>query len=495
MRPWAALVVLLCGTFLANLDVFIVVVAMPALERDLGADGGQQQLVLAGYQLVYALGLAAGGRLGDALGPLRVFGLGMAVFTGASVACGAAPVTAVLVVARMVQGAGTALMVPQVYRAAQTLFTGAAQRRAYAAIGAVMGLGAIGGQLLGGWLLSADVLGLGWRAVFLVNVPVGVLALTLLPWAAGVRRPVPHGVRSPVRHLVWHRVRRPVRHGPVRADLPGIGLAAGALGLFVVPLVAGGAAGMVWWGPACLAASVPVAACFLRHERALDERGGAPLVPPVLLGLGGFRHGIALIVLVNCGLSAFVLTLGLLLQRGFDWSPLATGAGMAPAAVAFAAGSLLAPRLARGAETRLLVLASIAATASYAGCAAASLGDDPRLLIGAVCAVGAALGLCVTPALSVTLRTVPDTVAGAASGVVATAQQLGAALGVCVFGFLFFAQVRATADVVGAFAVTTAALTTTSAAAGVLARDLPRAAAPAGRHEHAPGTPTGDLRM
>ncbi|MFH8349425.1 MFS transporter [Streptomyces sp. NPDC018045] len=467
MRPWAALVVLLCGTFLANLDVFIVVVAMPALERDLGADGGQQQLLLAGYQLVYALGLAVGGRLGDALGSLRVFGLGMAVFTGASAACGAAPTTGVLVVARLVQGAGTALMVPQVYRAAQTLFTGAARRRAYAAIGAVMGLGAIGGQLLGGWLLSADVLGLDWRAVFLVNVPVGALALTLLPWAAGGRPPV--------------------RDGPVRADLPGVGLAAAALGLFTVPLVAGGAGGMVWWGPACLAASVPVAGCFLRHERALDARGGSPLVPPRLLRLAGFRRGIALIVLINCGLAAFVLMLGLLLQKGLRWSPLATGAGMVPAAVAFAAGSLIAPRLARGAEARLLVLASLAATAGYAGCAVSALGDDPRHLLGAVSAAGGALGLCVTPALSLTLRTVPGPVAGAASGVVSTAQQLGAALGVCVFGFLFFAQVRATADVVAAFAVTTTALTTTSAAAAVLARGLPPEAAPAGRPQDARG--------
>ncbi|MEF3119344.1 MFS transporter [Streptomyces chrestomyceticus] len=476
MRPWAALVVLLCGTFLANLDVFIVVVAMPALERDLGADGSQQQLVLAGYQLVYALGLAAGGRLGDALGSLRVFGLGMAVFTAASVVCGAAPTTAVLVLARLFQGAGTALMVPQVYRAARTLFTGAAQRRAYAAIGAVMGLGAIGGQLLGGWLLSADVLGLGWRAVFLVNVPVGVLALTLLPWAAGGHP----------------RVRRE----PVRADLPGLGLAAAALGLFTVPLVAGGTGGMVWWGPACLAASVPVAACFLRHERALDARGGSPLVPPLLLGLDGFRRGIVLIVLVNCGLAAFVLMLGLLLQKGLRWSPLATGAGMVPAAVAFAAGSLIAPRLARGAEARLLVLASLAATAGYAGCAVSALGTDPRWLLGAVCAVGGALGLCVTPALSVTLRTVPEPVAGAASGVVSTAQQLGAALGVCVYGFLFFAQVRATADVVAAFAVTTTALTTTSAAAAVLARGLPPAATPAGLPEDAVDVPaTRDLPM
>ncbi|MEV5597244.1 MFS transporter [Streptomyces sp. NPDC052496] len=469
VRPWAALVVLLCGTFLANLDVFIVVVAMPALERDLGAGGGQQQLVLAGYQLVYALGLAAGGRLGDALGCLRVFGLGMAVFTCASVVCGAAPTTAVLVAARLFQGAGTALMVPQVYRAAQTLFSGAAQRRAYAAIGAVMGLGAIGGQLLGGWLLSADVLGLGWRAVFLVNVPVGVLALTLLPWAASGHPPV--------------------QRGPVRADLPGLGLAAAALGLFTVPLVAGGTGGMLWWGPACLAASVPVACCFLRHERALDARGGSPLVPPQLLRPAGFRRGIVLIVLINCGLAAFVLMLGLLLQKGLRWSPLATGAGLVPAAVAFACGSLLAPRLARGAEVRLLFLASLAATAGYAACAVGALGDDPRQLLAAVCAVGGALGLCVTPALSVTLRTVPEPVAGAASGVVSTAQQLGAALGVCVFGFLFFAQVRATADVVAAFAVTTTALTTTSAAAAVLARGLPRATAPAGPPEDAAGAP------
>ncbi|KUL38892.1 hypothetical protein ADL22_16720 [Streptomyces sp. NRRL F-4489] len=458
-RRRAALAVLLAGTFLANLDVFIVVVAIPALQRGLHTTTGEEQLVLAGYQLVYGLGLIAGGRLGDAFGCFRVFGAGMALFTAASLACGLAPSAPVLVVSRLAQGAGTALLVPQVYLAAQTLFPDEAERRtAFAATGAVMGIGAVSGQLLGGWLLAADVAGLGWRTVFLVNVPVGGAALALLPWAAG---------GAPVRVYASRAPGTAVRAG---LDPLGTVLAAGALGLFTVPLVIGQAHGYPLRTLLCLAGSFVPAAGFLRYERALRARGGAPLLPPELLRLSGFRRGLALVALLNCGLNAFVLILGLLLQQGLGWGPLATGAGILPSAGTFALASLLAPRLLRRIPDRvLLCLAAALASAGYAGCVlSAAYGSVPWLL-AALGAAGAGLGLFVTPVLAVTLRTVPQADSGAASGVVSTVQQLGAALGVCGFGAVFFARVQAGDPPTRAFAATTAVIALTAVASGVLA--------------------------
>ncbi|MCK7626625.1 MFS transporter [Streptomyces sp. RS10V-4] len=453
--------------------MFIVVVAIPALQHGLHTTTGEEQLVLAGYQLVYGLGLIAGGRLGDAFGCFRVFGAGMAVFTAASIGCGLAPSAPVLVASRLAQGAGTALLVPQVYLAAQTLFPDEAERRtAFAATGAVMGIGAVSGQLLGGWLLAADLAGLGWRAVFLVNVPVGGAALALLPWAAARRCHWPAFRDAP---------------GAEGLDPLGTVLAAGALALFTVPLVIGRAHGYPPWSLLCLAGSFLVAAGFLRYERGLRARGGAPLLPPELLRLPGFRRGLALVALLNCGLNAFVLILGLLLQQGLHWGPLATGAGILPCAGTFAVTSLLAPRLLRRLADRLaLCLAAALASVGYAGCVlSASYGSVPWLL-AALGVAGAGLGLFVTPVLAVTLRTVPQADSGAASGVVSTVQQLGAALGVCGFGAVFFARVQAGDPHGRAFAVTTGAIALTSVASGALALFIPPAAEPPAA---APGTP------
>lgn len=450
MRRWTSLAVLLCGTFLANLDIFAVVVAIPSLRRDLGAGPGAVQLVLAGYQLAYALGLVGGGRLGDHFGPFRVFGWGAAVFALASAGCGLAPTAAVLVLSRVVQGAGTALMVPQVFRAARTLFSGRARGRAFAAIGAVMGLGAVCGQLLGGALIGADPLGLGWRAVFLVNLPIAAVALGLLGWsAAGLP---------------------PQRGEPVRVDLGGALLAAGAVGLLVGPMVLGREHGFPWW--LGLPAAAPVAVWFARHELAVWRGGGAPLVPPPLLRVPGFGRGLALVGLVNCGLNAFVLVLGLVLQDGLGWGPWATGLGMLPPAAAFAAASLVAPRLG---EARALGLAAALAGAGYAGCALSAVRGGVPWLLAMLAVAGAGLGLLVTPAIAVALRAVPESWAGAASGVVSTVQQLGAVLGVCVFGLLFFSVAAGSGQLV-AFAVTSLAIAAAALAGGVLAVRAPRPA-------------------
>ncbi|MCA1217147.1 MFS transporter [Streptomyces sp. 8L] len=474
MRQWPALAVVLSGTLLANLDVFIVVVAMPALKQDLHLGGAAQQLVLAGYQMTYGLGLVPGGRLGDHFGTFRVFGAGMALFTAASAACGLAPFPAFLLVARLVQGLGTALMVPQVYRAAQSLFTAAARGRAFAVTGAVMGLGALCGQLLGGRLLAADPYGLGWRAVFLVNVPVGVAALAALPWAA-------RAATAPARA-------RP--HGRGRLDLPGTGLAALSLCLFLTPLMTAGYGGLRGGELAAALASVLTLAAFLRYERRLELRGGDPLLPRELLRCPGFVRGLALVALTNCGLNSFILTLGLMLQEGLGWGPMATGLGILPTAGAFAAASLLAPVL-RVARSRLLMGAAAISAAGYLGCAATAAAGRTAWLLVALGAAGAGLGLAVAPALAFTLRTVPDGISGAASGVVSTVQQLAAAVGVCLFGTFFFALVHAGAGIPAAFALVTVANVTTAALSGVLAATVPPDRVPA--HGDEPGRAAGEI--
>ncbi|MGG2464421.1 MFS transporter [Streptomyces sp. RGM 3693] len=460
-----ALAVVLSGTFLANLDSFIVVVALPALKLGLGASEGEQELVLVGYQLAFGMGLITGGRLGDHFGFVRVFAFGMGVFTVASVGCGLAPFAGFLVAARLAQGAGTSLMVPQAFRAAQSLFSGGARRRAFAVTGTVMGVGAVSGQLLGGWLLAADVYGLGWRAVFLVNVPMGAAAFAALPWAAAAER---ERARRNERGSVPRNLDERVAAWPparLQLDLPGTCLAALALGLFMTPMVIGGTAGVSWWSLALLVA--PAAAGFLRYERAVERRGGRPLLPSELLRCPGFGRGLALVALANCGLSSFILTLGLLLQEGLGWRPLATGAGMLPAAVAFALTSLLTPAW-KVSQRRLLGWAAAVSASGYLGCAAAVVFGEVRWLLVAVGVAGAGLGLLVAPALAFTLKGVPEHVAGAGAGVVATAQQCAAALGVCAFGALFFALVDTGTDIPTAFAAVTVAIAATAVLAGWL---------------------------
>ncbi|MGI5349796.1 MFS transporter [Streptomyces sp. CA-250714] len=459
-RRWVALGVLVCGAFLTNLDVLIVVVAMPALRHGLGADPGDQQLILAGYQLVYGAGVIAGGRLGDTFGSFRVFGIGMTLFTGASTVCGLAPSAGVLVVARLFQGAGTALMVPQVYRAAQLLFSAERDRRmAFAVIGAAMGVGAVSGQLVGGWVLAADVAGLGWRAVFLVNVPVGAGALALLPWVSGPRRQRLPSAGQPAS----------ARSRP-DLDLAGTAVAVGTLGLCTVPLVVGRDLGYPLWCRLCLVGALPLAAAFVRHEREVERRGRTPMIPPRLLRSTGFRRGLALLTLINSGVTSFLLVLGLLLQEGLEWGPLATGAGLLPAAGSFALASLLAPGLARlFSDRRLLCLAAAVACAGYAMCAVSAWCGAVPWLMAALGVAGTGMGCFLAPALAMTLRTVAPADSGAASGVIASVQQLGAALGVCVFGAVFFSLTGAGVPWLRAFALTTCAVAPTTVASGVLA--------------------------
>lgn len=465
-RRWARFTLALSGTFLANVTVFIVVVALPSIGSQLRASGAQQQLILAGYELVYAIGVIPGGRLGDSYGQFRVFGIGMAVFTLASTGCALAPSATVLVITRLAQAAGTALLVPQVYSLARTLFEPRERTRAFALAGVVMGAGAIAGQAVGGFLVTVNPFGLGWRVVFWIVVPFGVAALAATPAAAvRTRHGMPPG--SPV--LPGNTARGGL-------DLPGAGLAALALFAVVLPLTMGHDWGWPWWTAPVLLASVPVAAVFARRQRRLEDAGRSPLVPPSLLRRPGVGWGLAMTAVFGSGITAFFWLLALDLQNGRGLDPAGAGLMMLPLATAFAAASLTAPRLSPDHPERAVITGSVITALGYG--AIAAVGTPPLPVLAVVLAVvGAGQGLAITPMLSLTLRAVPARQAGAGSGLVVTAQQLGSALGVCLFGLVFYGMLSADfygtgAAVIAAFRVTIAALPVTALGAALIARRL-----------------------
>ncbi|MCP2257046.1 drug resistance transporter, EmrB/QacA subfamily [Streptoalloteichus tenebrarius] len=427
-RGLGTLLVVLAGTFMAIMDSFVVNVAVPSLRDDLHASFAQVELSISGYVLVYGLLLVTGGRLGDLFGARRLFLLGTGAFTLASLAAGLAPDPVSLVVFRVAQAVGAALFYPQVLAVLQTAFTGAARARAYAAFGATIGLASVAGQVLGGLLIHLDLFGLGWRTVFLVNVPVGLLTLV------GARRTLSSSARATTRGR--------------GLDVTGVGLLSGALLLLTVPLVVGGQAGWPTWTWFSLAASVPTLVAFLVWERRLAARGGSPLVDPALFRSRTFSAGNAIALAFFAGNAGLFFVLTLQLQNGMGYSPLAAGLTFAPLAVTFSVASLLAPRLQARLGRHTLTLGyavnAVGTLALLVTAWAAGDGLTGWLLMPALAVIGLGEGLGVSPLVSTALSGVPARVAGAAAGVVETAGQVGMSLGVTVLGLVFSAALGGT---------------------------------------------------
>ncbi|MFI8930503.1 MFS transporter [Streptomyces sp. NPDC053474] len=427
-RGWL-LAVVLGGTFMAIMDGFIVNVAVPAVRTDLDASFAQAQLTVSSYLLAYGLLLVTGGRLGDRYGFRRLFLVGLAVFTAASLACGLAASAPALIAFRTVQALGAALFYPQVLSVLQTAFTGPARARAFAAFGATIGGASVAGQLAGGLLVQADLLGLSWRPVFLVNVPLGGLlllgaALTLPPAA---------------------RRARTARRGTGGAGLDGGGtlLLSVVLALLLVPLTLGHGAGWPLWSTVMLAAFVPGAALFLAHERALARRGGQAVIDPGLFTRGRFGAGSALAVAFFAGNAGLFFLLTWHLQSALGYGALRAGLYFTPLALMFVAASLAAPRLQERIGPRLLAAGyALNATGTLALLAATAATARPAtaVLLGCLAVIGLGQGLGVSPLFATALRAVPAPLAGAASGVLETAAQLGMALGVTLTGLAFTAR-------------------------------------------------------
>jgi MFS family permease len=416
-RRWLMLAVLISGQFMALLDVTIVNVAIPTIKARLHASGATLQLIVAGYTVTYAMLLITGARLGDLRGHRRLFQAGLGTFTLASLVCGLAPTTGALVAARLVQGAGAALMVPQIFSVIQRQFAGAARARALGVYAATLASGAVVGQALGGLLVSADLLGASWRPVFLVNVPVGVAAAVLVPRLV------------PADHVPGGR----------RLDLPGLVTAAGAVLLVVLPLVLGHEQGWPAWTFASLAAGVLLAGVFVRVERSVAARGGDPLLDLRVLRAPGLVAGLAALTAAMVGYGGFLFTLALHLQLGLGDSALRAGLTFAPGAAAFGATGYLWRRLPARVHHALVPAGFAVAALAYLGLAAtlqAGTRGGPWLPVLLVL-YGTGFGAAFSPLLTQALVHVPPTEAADASGVLTTTIQLSQVIGVAVFGSLF----------------------------------------------------------
>ena len=312
-RRWLMLTVLLAGQFMALLDVTVVNVAMPTMRVELGASGSELQLIVAGYTVSYATLLITGARLGDLFGTRRTFLTGLIVFTVSSLLCGLAPDATALIVARFVQGAGAALMVPQIVSMIQIRFTGDARATALSAYSAVIAIGAIAGMVLGGVLVDADLFGTSWRPVFLVNVPFGLIVAALVP-----RLVPPDGPR-----------------GRRRLDFAGLGVAVPAVFLVVLPLVLGHEQGWPGWTFASIATGLALAVVFVGVERRVAARGGDPLLRLDVVTVSGMRSGVAAIGTGMIAYGGFLFIFTLHLQGGLGDSPLRASLVFAPAGVAF----------------------------------------------------------------------------------------------------------------------------------------------------------------
>jgi len=453
LRRWAPLAVILAATFMMVLDFFIVNVALPSMQAGLHASSGAIEWVVAGYGLTTAVFLITGARLGDRWGRRRVFTIGLALFTVSSAACGLTASAGLLVVARLAQGSSAALLGPNVLAIIGVLYTGADRARALAAYGMSMGFAAVSGQLIGGALVALNLFGLGWRSCFLINVPIGIAAVALAP------RIIPES-------------RAPALAG---VDLAGTALATLGLTAIVLPLVDGRAHGWPLWTWLSLAASVPLLGGFALQQRHLATRGRAALLPPVLFRSRGFTIGLIAQLLFWCGQASFFLVLALYLQLGRHLTALHAGLVFTILAVAYLATSMRAPALTERHGRRVLIAGALVLAAGHLALALVvtqvGIGGSVAELTPGLILVGAGMGLGITPLTSLIMATTGPEHMGSTSGILATMQNVGAALGVAVIGVVFYGALSHGFG--HAFALSVGALAASSAAVAALARLLP----------------------
>lgn len=463
-RPWLMLAVLLLGQFMGLLDVTIVNVAMPTIGAGLHASGASLQMVVGGYTVAYAMLLITGARLGDLYGRRRMYLLGACVFTLTSLLCGLAPDTGTLVAARLVQGAGAAVMAPQIISVIQMRFTGPARAKALSAYGAVLSVGAVAGLVLGGVLVDADLLDAAWRPVFLVNVPLGVLLVALVPRLVPADEP----------------------RGSRRLDVAGLAVAVPAVFLVVLPLVLGHETGWPAWTYVCIAAGLVLAAAFFLVERRAAARGGDPLLRLSVLRAPGMAAGIGTLTCMQIAYGGFLFTFALHLQSGLGDSARRAGLAFVPLAAVFGVAGFCWRSLPARTHALLPAAGLALCAAGYLGVAAGLHGGTQHapLLWAGLVVCGAGTGLSLSPLLALALVGVRPAEAPDASGLLTTTMQLGQVVGVAAFGtvFLSLAQSRPSGHAIATTAEWMAALSAVGAAGGLsLARTVRRVAAGAGR--------------
>lgn len=421
-RTWAAFAVLILGIAMALLDTTIVNVALPTIRTSLKADEATLSWIISGYALAYGLALIPAGRIGDRVGHKWVFLVGIVGFTLASFWAGVSNDTANLIVARVVQGLFGGIFFPPVTALIQLMFPPRRRGQAFAIFGASIGFSTALGPLVGGlliqWLGDAD----GWRSIFFVNLPFGVIAviagLILLPGGAEAK-------------------------ATSALDFFGFVLLAGGLVAILIPLIQGQQDGWPLWTYLSIGGGILLLVVFAIWELSVARRGKEPLVPPHLFSHPSFTGGVVLALVYFAAFTSIFFTISLLWQAGLGHTALESGLVSIPFAIGSIVGASQSNRLAeRLGRTVLLIgtgLVSIGLISLWLVLLRVAPGDLTNwALLAPLAVAGIGSGMFIAPNAQFIVATVDRTEAGAASGVIGTVQRVGSAIGIAVIGSVLF---------------------------------------------------------
>ncbi|WP_308282775.1 MFS transporter [Pseudonocardia nigra] len=427
-RRWRALSVTLAAGFMSLLDVSIVSVALPSIQRGLDASAAEVQWVVSGYALTFGLALVPAGRLGDALGRRRMFLCALGAFVLFSALAGLAPTAETLIAARLAQGVAAGSLAPQNSALIQQLFRGAERGRAFGLFGATVGISTAVGPIVGGVILALAGEADGWRWIFYVNIPIGALALVL------AARLLPRGRTGPRGHI----------------DVLGAALLGGAVLAVLLPLVQAESGGLVrlWW---LFPAGAALGAAFVLWERRVVRRGRDPLLDVRLLaGTRGYASGVTLGTVYFVGFSGIWLVFALFFQTGLGYTPLQSGLAVTPFALGSAVSAVIGGRLVDRLGRLLTVIGLSLVVVGLATTAVLLLLVPPAAAGGAVAVpllvAGAGGGWVISPNTTMTLRHVEVSGAGSAGGALQTGQRIGAAIGTAGLAGTFYAVLGATGE-------------------------------------------------
>ena len=423
-RRWVALIILLLASFMNLVDVSIVNVALPSLQSNLGASSSQIEWTVAAYVLSFALFLLPFGRLGDIVGRRRMFLLGVSAFTIGSALCGLAPTIEILIGSRVVQGIAGAMMTPQVMSIVAVIFPPDERTRAFSFFALAAGLAAVTGPIAGGLLISADLWGLDWRPIFLVNIPIGILAVI----------------------AAFRFVPSVTPHPGLRNDFVGIGIFALSVLAIVFPLVEGRTYGWPIWAFALMVLGLAGLVAFYLWEQHRDRARLTALLPVALLENRNFLVGSLMTLIFFSGIPGLFMMLAIFFQSGFGLTPLESGLTTIPFPIGVLVVSILAGRLGNGVLSQRVAIGSLLLAGGMLYLRFVLSGVDATidrwLFAPPLFMAGAGLGFAVTALFQTILQGVPPKDSGSASGALQAFQQVGGALGVALVGEIFFTRLE-----------------------------------------------------
>jgi EmrB/QacA subfamily drug resistance transporter len=432
-RAWQALIVLLAGMFMALLDTTIVNVALPSIRTSLDASEATLSWIISGYALAFGLALIPAGRVGDRYGHKWVFFTGLALFTVSSLACGLAQNDLQLIISRVVQGLAGGMFVPAVTAVIQLMFPPSARGKAFAIMGSVIGVSTALGPIIGGLIIEAVGVESGWRLVFWVNLPIGVLALIAAVFL------LPGGVAAPTTTRVS------------RAGIDWLGLVLISAGLvaLLVPLIEGEDQGWPLWTFITLAGGVLFIVAFGAWEVRVAKRDASPLVPPHLFSHPAFTGGVVLALVYFAAFTSIFFTISILWQAGLGHSALESGLVSIPFAIGTIIAASQSDRLAKKLGRNVLVIGVAFVTLGLIWIWLVMLlvapGDLTNWhLLPPLFVAGVGSGLFIAPNVLFIVATVDRSEAGGASGVVGVMQRVGSAVGIAVIGSVFFGTLSIT---------------------------------------------------